>query len=215
MSQTFVPQLGLVPSHNRNLWRPIPPRYIFVTGFLHFNTLVTKRNIRDFVDEILNSIFLRASLFWFGIHRMYNFKFIIIYLLYRRENIFHNRKIGSSGWEGRFSWWRHQMETFSALLAGNSTVTGEFPYKDQWRGALVFPPICAWTHVWLNNRDAGDLRRHRAHHDVTVMSKAETFVFMMYWFLANTLCWSYNNRCINVFIFPIHSYPLTEVLLYI
>ena len=30
----------------------------------------------------------------------------------------------------RFSWWRHQMETFSALLAicaGNSTVTCEFP----------------------------------------------------------------------------------------
>ena len=29
-----------------------------------------------------------------------------------------------------FSWWRHQMETFSALLtlcAGNSPVTGEFP----------------------------------------------------------------------------------------
>ena len=28
------------------------------------------------------------------------------------------------------SWWRHQMETFSALLAlcvGNSPVTGEFP----------------------------------------------------------------------------------------
>ena len=30
----------------------------------------------------------------------------------------------------RFTWWRHQMETFSALLAicaGNSPVTGEFP----------------------------------------------------------------------------------------
>ena len=30
----------------------------------------------------------------------------------------------------RISWWRHQMETFSALLAlcaGNSPVTGEFP----------------------------------------------------------------------------------------
>ena len=31
---------------------------------------------------------------------------------------------------GRYSWWRHRMETFSALLtlcAGNSPVTGEFP----------------------------------------------------------------------------------------
>ena len=35
-----------------------------------------------------------------------------------------------SMWEGPLSWWRHQMETFSALLAicvGNSPVTGEFP----------------------------------------------------------------------------------------
>ena len=33
-------------------------------------------------------------------------------------------------WRKFYSWWRHQMETFSALLdfcAGNSTVTGEFP----------------------------------------------------------------------------------------
>ena len=27
---------------------------------------------------------------------------------------------------------------------------------------------------WMNNRDAGDLRRHRAHYDVTVMSLCET-----------------------------------------
>ena len=40
-----------------------------------------------------------------------------------------------------FSWWRHQMETFSMLLAifaGNSSYTSEFPAQGQWRGALVF-----------------------------------------------------------------------------
>ena len=31
------------------------------------------------------------------------------------------------------------------------------PQKDQWRGALVFSFICAWTNIWANNRDAGDL----------------------------------------------------------
>ena len=38
-------------------------------------------------------------------------------------------------------WWRHQMETFSALLAlcvGNSPVPVNSPHKDQWRGALMF-----------------------------------------------------------------------------
>ena len=39
------------------------------------------------------------------------------------------------------------------------------PHKGQWCGALVFSLICAWT----NGRDAGDVRRHGAHYDVTVM----------------------------------------------
>ena len=41
------------------------------------------------------------------------------------------------------SWWRHQTETFSALLVfceGNPPVT---PDKGQWRGALMFSLICA------------------------------------------------------------------------
>ena len=72
------------------------------------------------------------------------------------------------------TWWRHQMGTFSALLAicaGNSPVTGEFPHKGQWRGALMFSLICARTNGWVNNREAGDLRRHRAHYDVIVMNQ--------------------------------------------
>ena len=37
--------------------------------------------------------------------------------------------------------------------------------------------ICAWTNAWVNNRDAGDLRRHRTHHGVTVMSTWVVFCF--------------------------------------
>ena len=33
----------------------------------------------------------------------------------------------------------------------------------------MFSLICARPNVWVNNRDAGDLRRHHAHYDVTVM----------------------------------------------
>ena len=43
------------------------------------------------------------------------------------------------------------------------------PHKVQWRGVLMFSLILAWTNGWINNRKAGDLRRHRAHCDVTVM----------------------------------------------
>ena len=44
------------------------------------------------------------------------------------------------------------------------------PHKGQWRGALIFSLICAWINAWVNNREAGDLRRHRAHYDVIVMN---------------------------------------------
>ena len=56
------------------------------------------------------------------------------------------------------------METFSALLAicaGNSPVTGEFPaQRPVTRSFDIF-------FGWVNNRQAGDLRRYRAHYDVS------------------------------------------------
>ena len=46
----------------------------------------------------------------------------------------------------------------------------ESSHNDQWRGTLMFCLICTWTNDWANNWDAGNLRRHRAHYYVTVMS---------------------------------------------
>ena len=42
-------------------------------------------------------------------------------------------------------------------------------HKGQGRGALMFSLSCVWTNGCANNRDAGYLRRHRAHYNVTVM----------------------------------------------
>ena len=44
------------------------------------------------------------------------------------------------------------------------------PHNGQWRGALMFSLICAPINGWVNNGEAGDLRRHRAHCDVIVMT---------------------------------------------
>ena len=43
------------------------------------------------------------------------------------------------------------------------------PHKGQWRGSLMFSLICAWINRWVNNGEAGDLRRYRTHYDVIVM----------------------------------------------
>ena len=56
-------------------------------------------------------------------------------------------------------------------LCGEFTGPGELYslHKGQWRGALMFSFICAWINDWVNNREAGDLRRHHGHYDVNVM----------------------------------------------
>ena len=44
-----------------------------------------------------------------------------------------------------------------------------FPHKGQWHGALMFSLICAWINGWVNNREGGDLGRHRVHYDAILM----------------------------------------------
>ena len=64
------------------------------------------------------------------------------------------------------------METFShywPFVRGIHRSPVNSPHKGQWRGALMFSLICAWINGWVNNREAGDLRRHYAHYDVTVI----------------------------------------------
>ena len=54
---------------------------------------------------------------------------------------------------------------------------GEFtdsPHKGQWRGAFMFSLICAWINRWVNNSEAGDLRRYRVHYDAIVMTTLDT-----------------------------------------
>ena len=57
------------------------------------------------------------------------------------------------------------------------------PHKSQWRGALMISMICAWINGSVNNRCAGDLRRHRAHYDVTIMRVLHVFMCTFLWVL--------------------------------
>ena len=62
---------------------------------------------------------------------------------------------------------------FSALLticAGNSSVTGEFPAQRPVTQSFDdFFDLCLLINGWVNNGEAGDLRRRRDHYDVIVM----------------------------------------------
>ena len=64
------------------------------------------------------------------------------------------------------------MEALSALLtlcAVNSPDTGEFPSQRPVTRSFDVSLICALISGRVNNREAGDLGRHRTHYDVILM----------------------------------------------
>ena len=64
--------------------------------------------------------------------------------------------------------WKH-FPCYWPFVRGIHRFPVNSPHKGQWRGALIFSLICVWINGWVNNREAGDLRRYRAHYDVSVM----------------------------------------------
>ena len=75
-------------------------------------------------------------------------------------------------WLIAYAWWRHQREHFPRywpFVRGIHWSPVNSPYKGQWRWALMSSLICARISGWVNNGEAGDLRRHHAHYDVNIM----------------------------------------------
>ena len=70
--------------------------------------------------------------------------------------------------------WKH-FPRYRPFVRGIHRSPVNSPHKGQWRGALMFSLICARTNGWVNNGEAGDLRRHRAHCDVIAMSWGHHF----------------------------------------
>ena len=64
--------------------------------------------------------------------------------------------------------WKHS-QRYGPFVRGIHRSPVNSPHKGQWRRTLLFSLICAWINSWVNNGEAGDLRRHSAHYDVIVM----------------------------------------------
>ena len=64
--------------------------------------------------------------------------------------------------------WRH-FPRYWPFVRGIHRSPVNSPHKGQWRGALMFSLICVWINDWVNDREAGDLRRNRVHYDAIVM----------------------------------------------
>ena len=94
-----------------------------------------------------------------------------------------------------FTWWRHQIETFYASLAicaRNSPVTGEFhTHRPVTRSFDVFFDL-RLNKCWVYNGEAGDIRRHRAHYDVTNDLKNRQAMVCKFGILWHNLACVYN-----------------------
>ena len=71
--------------------------------------------------------------------------------------------------------WKH-FRRYWPFVRGIHRSPVNSPPKGQWRGVMMFSLICALINGWMNNREAGDLRRHCAHYDATVLVGNVTLV---------------------------------------
>ena len=64
--------------------------------------------------------------------------------------------------------WKH-FPRYWPFVQGMHRSSVNSPHKGQWRGSWIFSMICARINGWVNTGEAWDLKRHRAHYDITVM----------------------------------------------
>ena len=111
------------------------------------------------------------------------------------------------------------------------------PRRGQWRGALIFPLMCAGVNGRANNCEACNLRRHRTHYDVTVMVDLMQIIYSIYrrkqchickthllclhidhWRFRNSVIWTIvqrrkRNKNIHWAFYMIYSFMLEIILL--
>ena len=130
----------------------------------------------SYKNNISVKITLLAILQWPQCPWIYNNEYKYIYSIYQDLTI---QPQQSKSLRNKTSLYAYFMITSSNgnIFRVTGPLCGEFtgrspvnsPHKSQWRGALMFSLICAWTNDRVNNRDAGNLRRHRPHYDVIVI----------------------------------------------
>ena len=74
--------------------------------------------------------------------------------------------------------WKH-FSRYWPFVRGIHRSTVNSPHKGQWCGALMFSLICVWINSWVDSHEIGDLRRHRAHYDVSVLDDTYFVLYLV------------------------------------
>ena len=114
-------------------------------------------------------------------------------------------------------WWAHadvikwkHFPRYWPFLRGIHKSHVNSQHKRQWRGALMFSLICAWMDSWVNKLNVGDLRRHCAHYDVTVMEKMLRWIDLKrVWYC----CDSFEGAHFSCRVDPRHLHHYDDVIM--
>ena len=126
---TMALQASLIFADPKFPTAPLNPCFISITSLFHtfLSSKMEPTAIWLSLTEITNMILhIVHALSWFLVFKC-------------RIYFGHNNMMTSSN---------GNIYALLALCAGNSPVTGEFPHKGQWRGALMFSLICALVYGW-------------------------------------------------------------------
>ena len=93
------------------------------------------------------------------------------------------------------------------FVRGIHRSTVNSPQKGQWRGALMLSLMCALINSWVNNGEAGDLRRYRHHYDVIVMV-SHTRKENVFW---RKFCYCLQRK---LSLWQLSSLPVTKICRY-
>ena len=147
---------------------------IYAHHFRKIDIKLFKILLLNAFSQIL-SFFLGVLFFLWGL-----FHWKICTAMWGSESIVHRRgQTKARAFHDDVIKWNHFPRNWP-LCAGNSPVPVNSLHKGQWRGALMFSLICVWINGWVNTREAGDLRRHRGHYEVNVMS-SDKFEMIKFW----------------------------------
>ena len=134
---------------------------------LHLNKRLSKQSRHRWFETLSRSLWSHCNGTWPNDERTHRH----IYAL-TDPNKLSSLLINASGTHDDVIKWKH-FPRYWTFVRGIHRSPVNTPHKGQWRGALIFPLNNTRINVWANNREAGDLGRHRAQYDVTVMIRRQ------------------------------------------
>ena len=158
-------------SLNFVLWGPVYNKSLLVQitawqaiFWTNVRILQRRMNVSLGLNDLILRVFWRIeTLFTYYISRTYLAVITTAETCYRLII-----RCDSSGWKHLVATVQQDKSIF-ARIHDDVIKWTYFPYYWLLWGESMISLICAWTKGWTNNRDAGDLRRHRSHYEVTVM----------------------------------------------